>query len=131
MGGLWWINVCRGDFSTFIWHFCGQNLFVGERKTLQVNNKNCIVVTSLPTSSTSVGRYRRHRLIDIDDVDLWVITAGNFLFPHMRAFAAGVMFYVVIEELIPEVSSGQHSNLSTIGFAIGFVLMMTLDVIMG
>ena len=41
------------------------------------------------------------------------------------------MFYVVVEELIPEASSGQHSNLSTIGFAIGFVLMMVLDVVMG
>jgi zinc transporter ZupT len=49
----------------------------------------------------------------------------------MLALAAGAMFYVVVEELIPEASNGQHSNLSTIGFAIGFVLMMVLDVVMG
>ena len=41
------------------------------------------------------------------------------------------MLYVVIEELIPEASTGEHSNISTIGFAIGFVLMMILDVALG
>lgn len=51
--------------------------------------------------------------------------------PYLLAFAAGAMIYVVVEELIPEASAGQHTNLSTIGFAIGFVLMMVLDVVMG
>ena len=51
--------------------------------------------------------------------------------PYMLAFAAGAMLYVVVEELIPAASSGTHSNLNTIGFAIGFLLMMILDVAMG
>ena len=51
--------------------------------------------------------------------------------PYLLSFAAGAMIYVVVEELIPEASNGTHSNLSTIGFALGFVLMMVLDVVMG
>lgn len=53
------------------------------------------------------------------------------LLPFLLAFAAGSMLYVVVEELIPEASQGRHSNLGTIGFAIGFVLMMVLDVVLG
>lgn len=53
------------------------------------------------------------------------------ILPYLLAFAAGAMLYVVIEELIPEASEGEHSNVSTIGFALGFVLMMVLDVVMG
>lgn len=49
------------------------------------------------------------------------------VFPYLLAAAAGAMIYVVIEELIPEAHEGKHSNLPTIGFAIGFVLMMVLD----
>ena len=64
---------------------------------------------------------------------LIILLASLFLpaMPYLLAFAAGAMLYVVVEELIPEASSGTHSNFSTIGFAIGFVLMMVLDVVMG
>jgi len=51
--------------------------------------------------------------------------------PYMLAFAAGAMIYVVVEELIPEAQSGEHSNIGTIGVAIGFSLMMILDVAFG
>ncbi len=53
------------------------------------------------------------------------------IFPYMLAFAAGAMIYVVVEELIPESHGEEHSNLPTIGFAIGFALMMVLDVALG
>ncbi|MDY5500193.1 MAG: ZIP family metal transporter [Sphaerochaetaceae bacterium] len=55
----------------------------------------------------------------------------SLFLPYMLAFAAGAMMYVVVEELIPEMSEGEHSNLGTICFALGFVLMMTLDVALG
>ena len=51
--------------------------------------------------------------------------------PYLLAFAAGAMMYVVVEELIPETAQGSHTNLSTIGFAFGFVLMMVMDVMLG
>ena len=51
--------------------------------------------------------------------------------PYMLAFAAGAMMYVVVEELIPEMSAGVHSNNGTIAFSLGFVLMMILDVTLG
>ena len=53
------------------------------------------------------------------------------LLPYFLSFAAGAMMYVVIEELIPECQSGEHSNLGTIGAAVGFALMMVLDVALG
>ena len=51
--------------------------------------------------------------------------------PYMLAFAAGAMLYVVVEELIPEMSEGEHSNVGTLFFAVGFTLMMVLDVALG
>ena len=51
--------------------------------------------------------------------------------PYLLAFAAGAMMYVVVEELIPEMSEGKHSNAGTIAFSFGFVLMMILDVTLG
>ena len=64
---------------------------------------------------------------------LVIIAAGIFIpvMPYFLSFAAGAMIYVVVEELIPEMSEGEHSNIGTICFAIGFVLMMALDVGLG
>ena len=62
------------------------------------------------------------------------ILAASFVIPalpYLLSFAAGAMLYVVVEELIPEMSQGKHSNLGTIFFALGFSVMMTLDVALG
>lgn len=53
------------------------------------------------------------------------------ILPYLLSFAAGAMIYVVVEELIPQSQSGEHNNISTIGVAVGFVLMMILDVALG
>lgn len=58
----------------------------------------------------------------------WIVVP---VLPYLLAFAAGAMIYVVVEELIPETQAGDHSNLGTIGFAAGFLLMMVLDVVLG
>ena len=64
---------------------------------------------------------------------LTVALAGRLvpLMPYFLSFAAGAMLYVVVEELIPESAQGEHSNVGTIAFAIGFAVMMILDVALG
>lgn len=64
---------------------------------------------------------------------LTIAAAGlvTSLLPYLLSFAAGAMVYVVVEELIPEMSHGKHSNLGTIMFALGFTVMMALDVALG
>ena len=53
------------------------------------------------------------------------------ILPYLLSFAAGAMIYVVVEELIPSSQVGKHSNLGTIGFSLGFIIMMVLDVALG
>ena len=64
---------------------------------------------------------------------LTILAAGLVVpaLPYLLSFAAGAMLYVVVEELIPEMSQGEHSNVGTLAFALGFTLMMTLDVALG
>ena len=64
---------------------------------------------------------------------LTILFAGRFLpvMPYLLSFAAGAMIYVVVEELIPEMSEGEHSNIGVILFSVGFTLMMALDVTLG
>ena len=65
---------------------------------------------------------------------LAVILAAGVLvpvMPYLLSFAAGAMIFVVVEELIPEMSEGEHSNIGTVSFALGFVLMMALDIGLG
>ena len=62
------------------------------------------------------------------------ILAAGIVVPalsYLLSFAAGAMLYVVVEELIPEMSQGQHSNVGTVFFAVGFSVMMVLDVALG
>ncbi len=64
---------------------------------------------------------------------LTVLVAGPVVpaMPYLLSFAAGAMLYVVVEELIPEMSEGEHSNVGVVAFAVGFSLMMALDVALG
>ena len=64
---------------------------------------------------------------------LTILAAGIVVpaLPYLLSFAAGAMLYVVVEALIPEMSQGQHSNVGTVFFAVGFSVMMVLDVALG
>ena len=92
-------------------------------------------IISMPMRAAGNSRWKSFMLGSLSGVvepigAVAVLLLATFIMPalpYMLAFAAGAMFYVVVEELIPEASSGQHSNLSTVGF----VLMMVLDVVMG
>ena len=71
----------------------------------------------------------------VEPIGAWItILAAEHIvswLPYLLSFAAGAMMYVVVEELIPEMSEGRHSNVGTLLFAVGFTLMMTLDVALG
>ncbi len=96
-------------------------------------------IISMPMRAEGNSRMRSFILGSLSGIveplgGLLVVLLASFMtpiLPYMLAFAAGAMMYVVIEELIPETSEGEHSNLGTIGFAIGFALMMVLDVVLG
>lgn len=64
-------------------------------------------------------------------ITVLLIEFMSVILPYVLSFAAGAMIYVVVEELIPESQTGEHSNLGTIGTTIGFLLMMVLDLVLG
>ena len=96
-------------------------------------------IISMPMRAEGNSRWRAFMLGSLSGAvepigGLVVVLLASLMIPvlpYMLAFAAGAMLYVVVEELIPEASAGKHTNLSTIGFAVGFVLMMVLDVVLG
>lgn len=95
-------------------------------------------IISLPLRSEGNSRWKSFLLGTLSGVvepvgALFAILLANIvtpILPYMLAFAAGAMIYVVVEELIPEASEGEHSNVGTIAFAVGFALMMVLDVVL-
>ena len=96
-------------------------------------------IISMPLLSEGQSKHRAFGLgllsgiVEPVGAVLTILLSGLILpvLPYLLAFAAGAMCYVVVEELIPESNEGTHSNIGTIGFALGFVLMMILDVALG
>ena len=96
-------------------------------------------IISMPLKSNGMGRGRAFGygvasgVIEPIGAGLTLLMAPVLVpvLPYLLAFAAGAMLYVVVEELIPEMSEGEHSNIGTIFFALGFTLMMMLDVALG
>ena len=96
-------------------------------------------IISMPLHAQGQGKGRSFLLGVLSGVveplaaALTVLAASAILpiLPYFLSFAAGAMIYVVVEELIPEMSAGTHSNLGTLSFALGFTLMMALDVALG
>lgn len=96
-------------------------------------------IISMPMRAAGNSRWRSFAIGSLSGIvepigGMAVILLASFMtpiLPYFLAFAAGAMLYVVVEELIPEMSEGEHSNLGVIGFSAGFVLMMVLDVALG
>ena len=89
-------------------------------------------IISMPLHSTGSSKLRAFVYEPIAGI-LTILAIGIIepVMPYLLSFAAGAMIYVVIEELVPEMSEGGHSNRATIAFMVGFCLMMTLDVMLG
>ena len=96
-------------------------------------------IISMPLKNTGKSRGKAFAMGALSGVveplgALLTICLASFMvpiLPYMLTFAAGAMLYVVVEELIPEMSQGEHSNIGTVFFAAGFTLMMVLDVALG
>ena len=96
-------------------------------------------IISMPLKSEGVSRFKSFLYGALSGIvepigALITIALTNLvvpILPYFLSFAAGAMIYVVVEELIPESQSGEHSNIGTIGVAIGFIIMMILDIALG
>ena len=96
-------------------------------------------IISIPLRSEGMGKAKAFAggvlsgVVEPVGALLTILAAGLVVpaLPYLLSFAAGAMLYVVVEELIPEMSQGEHSNVGTLAFALGFTLMMALDVALG
>ena len=96
-------------------------------------------IISMPLRSEGMGKTKAFiggvlsGIVEPIGAVITILAAGLIVpaLPYLLSFAAGAMLYVVVEELIPEMSAGEHSNIGTIFFAVGFTLMMILDVALG
>ena len=96
-------------------------------------------IISMPLGAEGVSRRKAFLygalsgVVEPVGAGLTMVAAGLVvpLLPYLLSFAAGAMVYVVVEELIPEMSAGKHSNVGTVLFAAGFTVMMALDVALG
>ena len=106
---------------------------------IAIQNFPAGAIISMPLRSEGVSRLRSFAygalsgIVEPVGALITILLAKQIVpaLPFLLAFAAGAMIYVVVEELIPESQSGEHSNIGTIGVAFGFVIMMILDVALG
>ena len=141
-GGIAWIPACVGvSFAGVLIDNTGITLSGAFALALGIAIQNFPegAIISMPLCSLGVSKKRAFLygvlsgLVEPVGAMLTILLTGIIVpfLPYFLSFAAGAMIYVVVEELIPESQMGEHTNIATIGVAVGFTLMMVLDVALG
>ena len=139
MGKLSFVLAVLGLWAGVLFLLLLDHVILHQNSDQAEGPKSKLQKTTMPLRSEGMGKGKAFvggmlsGIVEPIGAILTILAAGLIVpaLPYLLSFAAGAMLYVVVEELIPEMFTGEHSNVGTIFFAVGFSLMMVLDVALG